>query len=313
MLFCPKCGTEVDVEFDFCPVCGYDLRKVKEKLGLRGGISKSGKEQKEHGEELKVAELKIGKKLFKKEVKCEVEVNGVSIDLERFTGNDKEIKLGKLTLEEALDVFAKLPKKYSKKEQKDIEKGKKIPVTMIIDREEGALFMYLTPDGTYLLQGGVRALGLAFDISLNASYTEVMNLIERFYTDEKIFEEWTEAIERAREEEKKHRALGKALVFEDEYYGPDQYLCVLRDGIAKGLVDENDVVFPVLFYPYDMITEIKLDKGWTSSVVDIKYRDPKKGKIRKVVFSISKEGYHDVKNALMSIVPEKVKVKRGIL
>ncbi|WP_082585122.1 zinc-ribbon domain-containing protein [Thermococcus barophilus] len=31
-MYCPKCGTQLDEEFDFCPVCGYDLRKVKEKI-----------------------------------------------------------------------------------------------------------------------------------------------------------------------------------------------------------------------------------------------------------------------------------------
>ncbi|ADT84145.1 zinc ribbon domain-containing protein [Thermococcus barophilus] len=283
-MYCPKCGTQLDEEFDFCPVCGYDLRKVKEKIYSKKPMSNEFR-------------VKFP------ETKCTVSVVGVSEDLRKYTGKGVEINLGSLTLEDTLKVFSQLPTEYPKKDIKDLKKGKKVPVTLTLDREEGTLFVYLNPDRTYMVQGGVRKLETAFDISYNASREEVQKIIRRFYTDKNIFNEWSEQIKGLKES---RRVLFYASFLDDD--GVYKDICVLNDGIAIGRVDNGELIGYEFFCPYELVKEIKFKKGWLSSGVEIRYRDPEKGKTRKVEVSIgNKDEYYGLKSTLEKVIPGKVR------
>ncbi|RUM89966.1 MAG: hypothetical protein DSZ23_02360, partial [Thermodesulfatator sp.] len=84
-----------------------------------------------------------------------------------------------------------MPKAYPKGVEEGVRKGEVLPIGLIIDREEGALFITLNFDGTYSIEVGVEELGKAntIEVTDSAGASGVKEAIRRFYFDPSFLRE----------------------------------------------------------------------------------------------------------------------------
>ncbi|WP_457754191.1 zinc ribbon domain-containing protein [Thermococcus sp.] len=332
--FCPYCGSELRGDFRFCPYCGASLEIGKE-LKREEFSSKNSKaetktppqtvtetptpseeevEESERGFSLR--DIPPGKPVSK-ERKHKVEVIGVckkKFSKELVFDGSKGTKFGKLKLDEALELFEKIPKTYPRplSEKDNLIVFKVDSLRIIVLPVEGARKYRITCVGVI----SIELIG--FTILEEATYEEAVEAIRRFYLEEDFIKNAYIAKEKYLEE--KEVAEGKYIlkipgVFR-RYDIDKKVACVLyltgrgfhfypHDGVYYSMEMPEDLPY----FEKEYIQQIKFNKKYTE--MEVTYRDDNgKKKTFTYAFLIPEEGrrYYRV---LSSEFPGRVKVKGG--
>ncbi|MBO8175569.1 MAG: zinc ribbon domain-containing protein [Thermococcus sp.] len=332
--FCPYCGGELRGDFRFCPYCGASLEIEKEpkreelpsenskaeaKIVPQTAIETpkpSEKEVEESERGFSLRDIPPGKPVSK-ERKHKVEVIGVGkkkFSKELVFDGSKGTKFGKLKLDEALELFEKIPKTYPRplSEKDNLIVFKADSLRIIVLPVEGARKYRITCVGVI----SIELIG--FTILEEATYEEAVEAIRRFYLEDDFIKNAYRAKEKYLEE--KEVAEGKYIlkipgVFRrydiDEKVASVLYLTdkgfhfYAHDGVYYSMEMPEDLPY----FTREGIQRIKFNKKYTE--MEITYVDPegKKGTF-SFAFLLPEEGMRYYQT-LSSEFPGRVKVKGG--
>lgn len=324
--YCPYCGRPLEDWYRFCPSCGKSLEELE-----RLPEAVVGEEAPSRPPAPTATPPQIPGRFtlsmvppsapYTKEQRYTVRISGVSPQFV-FNGS-KTRKVGKLRLNEALQVFAALPRDYPRPLSR-----KDSPVGMVVDGREGVLKMVLKPRGSrkrveeaYFVWCHVAPLSF-YELTLfdGATYEEVVQAISRLYRESEFLRNAFKAKEQfirdseIREGKYLDKLLGHIMLYYADYEdfrsiptaiytASDGFLVWIKATGGEELPPPQELVF----IPFERVREVKA--SLKSGEMKIKFFD-EKGKKQEIEFrSLSGENVGRCCQILMSFVPDRLRVK----
>jgi len=267
MRYCASCKIAFNSEDEVCPYCNSKLVEFE-------------------GQDL-LANLKE-----KSDLKLNIELRGVSEDFE-YNGSPTAIKFEAKSLEEALEIFSKLPKSYS---SVDKHEGKSL-VNMVIEGDDEVLSITMLERDDYYVAGAIKDTNSYVLLSQSANSDRVIEIIRNFY----LKPHYLKIVQ-----QNKVERLDALLNFIDHivlYHKKSRF-----GGESEAVIDRRSIAG----IPLRDVVEIEISKGskaFSSPSMKVKYYD-EKGSISELKLNITRKNnlplYH---RYISKLLPGKIKVR----
>ncbi len=267
MRYCASCKIVFDSEDEACPYCNSKLIEFE-------------------GQEL-LSNLKE-----RPDLKLSIELRGVSEDFE-YNGSPTTIKLEDKSLEEALEIFSRLPKSYSGVNRHE---GKSL-VSMAIKGDDEVLLITMLKCDDYYVAGAIKNTNSYVLLSQSANSDRVMEIIRSFY----LKPHYLKIVQQSKIER-----LDALLNFIDHIVLYHKKSRFGRE--SKAVIDRRSIAG----IPLRDVIEIEISKGskaFSSPSMKVKYYD-EKGSISELKLNITRKNNLPLYHRFISkLLPGKIKVR----
>ncbi|MHC1627825.1 MAG: hypothetical protein ACXQTI_03230 [Candidatus Nezhaarchaeales archaeon] len=267
MRYCASCKIVFDVENEECPYCNSKLVEFEDQDLLTS--------------------LKNGQ-----DVKLNIELRGVSENFD-YNGSPTAIRLESKSLEEALEVFSKLPKSYSSINE---HKGESL-VNMVIEGGDEILSITMLERDDYYVAGVIKDTNSYVMLSRSANNDRVMEIIRSFY----LKPHYLKIVQQSKIER-----LDALLNFIDHivlYHKKSRF-----SGESEAIINRSSIAG----IPLRDVFEIEISKGskaFSAPSMKVKYYD-EKGSISELKLNITRKSNLPLYHRFVSkLLPGKIKVR----